>query len=349
MDPATIALLAAGGAQLGSSLIQAYNSARARNASAAELRKIEDLINKVESPNFNPADIMPEDYEVVVNYAPEIAPLIAEVAPQALKESEAARAAQETRRRSLDQLMKVVSSGEDPIAAIERERGARRAAAEAASARATLDRDFARRGALNSGLQYAGALGAGDAAAARMALEGEQAVMNREQARRGASVQAGTLGGQVYDDAMWLEKQNVDAINDFNRRIAERGQNYVNQRANLLNEAQRYNLGNRQRIAEGNVDLANKRAAARQGAQQQMYENAMDKIGMRQGIANQRRGDIIGAGQDRNQMIKGFGDMASGAASTYYADQRDQENKRFENEQRERDRQAYGRPSLMRN
>lgn len=326
MEPFTMAIAAGAAIQGLSALYQAYEAAQARKATKQELDRIAAMIDKLEDPYFDPNDILPEEYAVVAQYVPEAVPFIQEVVPEKIKmQGEQAVKATQARSRALDQMMKVVESGEDPIAAIERERGARRAAQEAASARATLERDYSRMGQLGGGLQYAGALGAASDAMNRMALADEQAVANREIARRQAADQAGSLAGQIYDDEYRLEKANVDAINDFNRRMSQRAQELAYHNVGERNRAQMYNIGQAQRVADLNVGLANQRGDIRRALAQQKYQNALNKIGLKskQGQANI---DFINQGAaSRAQTGKAIADAGSGALSTWAAQQKEDE------------------------
>jgi len=312
---------------------QAYEGAQARKANKKELKRIEDLIDKLESPDFSFEDIKPEEYRVVTEYNPEFHAKFGEMVPEKVKvQSEEAKMAQGARRKALERMLQLSETGEDPIAVIDRERAARRAAAEAASARMTAEREMARRGQSLGGLGYASAMAGASDAMNRMALADEEAIINRQRERSQAASQAAGIGGQIFDDEMAIERENVQAINDFNRRIADRAQQQL-----------RHNMMERQRIADANVDARNRYKMDVQNLKQQKFNNELNKLGLKTGHSNMIRQENIMGAQDRAGIAKGVSDMLSGAASTMHAERKAEQQRQWEEEQREKDRRAYGR------
>ena len=77
------------GVAIGTAVISAYQqwkqSEAGRNASAAESKKMEELLAKVQTPNFDPSKLTPEDYAVVRKHIPQVAEYVAEANPSLVK------------------------------------------------------------------------------------------------------------------------------------------------------------------------------------------------------------------------------------------------------------------------
>jgi len=311
------------GGQLGGALSSFLNSNEASKISSEERKKLQDLLAKVKAPNFDATKITPQEFKIVGQYTPQVAQYVQEQAPQLLQASSADQlAAKDAQRQALSQMIEQARSGKDVIADIQRARAAREASSQAASNRASLDEVMQRRGmAPGSGLQYAAALQGNAAAAQNQSAQDENALMAAEQRRQNAGSQAANLGGQIFNRDLNVEQQNAQAINDFNRRIAESRQNYGQYAANLGNQAQQYNLGNAQNAADRNVT---------QNYQSQVYNqdrgdrNAQNAFNNNMGIYNAAAGagqSAIGAANaqaaQRNLTSKGIGDVASTIGDAY--------------------------------
>lgn len=304
--------------QAAQTLYSIYEQRKAHKANKKELENLRKTIQTIQDPNFDYSKINAEQYKVLQDYVPEFVPFVQEQVPEKVKmQSESAKKAQQARIAALDQMLRVAQTGEDPIAAIERSQAARRAAAEAGAARATLEREMARRGMLSGGLEYAGALTAADRAAERMALAEEQALMNREAARRAAAMGAADIGGQVYDDEYRIERANVEAMNEFNRRMAERQQELAQHNIGLRNEAQLRNIAAHQRAADLNVGLANERTDKIHQLEQQRYQNALSKYDRQAQLSDRFREHRAAVAADRIQTAKGIADAGSTLAYGY--------------------------------
>jgi len=330
MDPVSIALLAGAGVQLASGISQWFSSRAAQQASDEELQRMQELLEKVQSPDFDINTITPEEFKVVASYTPELVPIIEEKAPQMVKAySAGAVKGRDAQRSVLDRLMSQSESGTDPMYQLAQNMAARNAAGTAASNRASLTDQFARRGAMNSGLQFAGNMAAvGDAQTAQ-ALSGQQSAADQFARQQAAMGQAADLGGQMYSQDVDLEKINAGIINSFNQRAAENAM-----RANEYNAGQRWNaqLANQnlsQNVADKNVTARNvatydNRDYGNQMKQQQ-YDNEMNKIGVQSGQSQAAQQSAYNNAALRNQGISAIGQGIGGAASTY-ADYKTREN-----------------------
>ena len=289
MDPITISIAAAAGSQALGSLVNLYNAEKARGADRKRLKEIRALFEKIkppdydvsidappqyhrevlaqprysdpmQAPDFDISKLTPEDLKLVGKYTPEIAPYIAEAAPELVKKSTEAMKGREAQQKALERYMKMGETGDDAISAQASFMARQQAAADTRARQQALEQSFARRGQLGSGMQFAGGLQAGQAAGNTQALAQMQAASDAQRRRLEALSSGAALGGQIYGQEMDLASQNAAMINDFNRRMAQSRQAYEAQRAGALNEAQRYNLGMEQDIANANAAARNRAA-----------------------------------------------------------------------------------------
>ncbi len=305
------------GGQLGSSISNFLNSREAASISAEERKRMEELLKKVQMPNFDASKITPQEFRVVGQYVPQVAQYVQEQNPTLIQGNNAdQQAAKDAQRQVLQQMIAQSRNGEDVIADIQRARAAREASSQASSNRASLDDAMQRRGlGVGSGLQYAAALQGNAAAAQNQAMQDENALMAAEQRRQSAGMNAANLGGQIFNRDLNMEQQNANVINDFNRRLAENKNTYGQYAANIGNQAQQYNLGNLQQAADKNVT---------QNYNAQVYntdrgdKNAMNTFNAAKDIYNAAAGNsktmMEGANAraaQKNQTASGIGNVAS--------------------------------------
>lgn len=314
IDPFTIGL--AVGPQIISGALQWMNSEEAKAATAAERKYVQDLIDKVQAPNFKETDFTPQDYKVVGRLMPETAAYIREVNPTLVRGLGAdAQTGRNAQRDALEQLLEEARGGDNPIFDAALSRAGMKAANQAKSARGTLDESFNRRGQLGSGFQYAGNLSAiGDALNAQ-SLMGTEAAAERARMAQDARKMAMDGGRQLAQDDISMEETNANVVNDFNSRIAKSQQDQLNLQADIRNKAQMENLANTQDVANKNTTGANKAQtdkiarddmiAKEMAAAEQWKTNAL--VGQSGG----RVGDIDANTQQTNKVIGGLGDAAS--------------------------------------
>lgn len=358
MDPVTIGIgMAAIGAASG--LVQLYNSERERGASKKRLQQIEKMFNEIVPPEYNvsiyddpelvktipPAAfdysrITPESFASVGQYVPQVADFVREVAPQVV---EASAAAQEGRGAQLEALRRyrdVAAGRSDPLFQQKMQEASDRARMEAQGRNASILQDAQRRGSLDSGVQLAAQLQGQSDSMTRGALASQAAAAEAYRNQLMALDRSAALGGDIRSSEMGEAARNTGIINDFNQRTSTNYQNYLNQRANMANQAQVYNLDRDQRIADANVAQRNKFSVdnlnryndlmgARYGMErqqradklaiqakkeeltQQNYANAMNHAGARAGVGYNYDSAMNQQTRDRNQAIQG---IAEGAA-----------------------------------
>ena len=104
----SVILAAAAGTALLSAAVQAYTAAKARGASAAELAKIEQMVNALQTPDFDMSTITPELYQLVGEYNPQFTDFVTEVAPSLIEgKSEAAQEGLAAQRDVLRRMQEV--------------------------------------------------------------------------------------------------------------------------------------------------------------------------------------------------------------------------------------------------
>lgn len=315
MDPVTLGVV--GGSLIGSALLQYMNSENAADATEAERSKMRALLDKVREPNFDMSTLTPEDYKVVGTYAPQVAPFVEANAPQAVNvDTEDANAAKGAQRSALQQMLAQAKNGQDPILEVQRAKSTRDAAANAQSARNTLDEQLQRRGVgPGAGLGYAGNLQAISDSYQTDALAGQQAAVDAANRRNQAVTGAANLGGQIYGQEASLAEKNANIMNNFNQYIRDARQQQVNNAANTTNEGNRYNLGVAQSTANQNVGNRNNWKVSERDNQnkllQQQYNNQIGKVGGQNQIAQQAIGDINDRTKQQNTAIQGIGEGIS--------------------------------------
>lgn len=320
MDPLTMAAAAS----VASAGLQYLNSEQARSANKEELARIQALVEKVKEPNFDFANLNAKEYAVVNKYMPEAAPMVEMAAPKTITaSSQAAQSAKAARMKALQQMTEMADTGEDSISKIMQQQAMNRASQEAASQRGSLDQAFARRGQLGSGMNYASQLQAQSDAQARAAQAGQAAAMEAQRRRMQAIEGSQSMGSSIYGDETNLEAKNIGILNEFNRALADRRQEYANNRANTANNAQQINLAAAQKAADANVGLTNDRVNQANQLKQNQFGNSISKINLQSGAANQMMNQRNAAGQDRNQAIQSLGDVGSAYAMRNYQQEAD--------------------------
>lgn len=322
MDPE---ILAAGAGVVGG-IAQFMNSQQARAASSDELNTMQELYNKMQLPNFNPASITPQEYQVAQKYVPQITPYVQENAPETIKQTADMSTGRQAQRDALSRLKDISSNqGMDPQFASALNQASERAGIEAKSKNDAALQSANRMGMLGSGQQLAAQLQGNSDAMSRSADQGNQAAAQAYQGRLQALMQSSQLGGQLQNEDESLQAQNANIINAYNQRNAGRLQNQNNLNTGVMNQANEYNTGAANNAANMNTSTANQMAQYNQqradtNAQKQ-YNNQMGIANATAGIDQQRIGQIMGAAQDKNQAIQGITNVGVGAAQKQRANQ----------------------------
>lgn len=363
---------------------QKYQADKARGENAARLKKMEqefkalvppdyagsiddlpaNIIKKIPQPSYDMSDLTPEQYKLVGQYKPEVAPLIAEQRPDLVKDTAAGQEGKQAQIDALRRLAGISQQENDPRLAQAMSQASRRAQTDAQSRRRSIEESFARRGQLNSGLSMAAQLSGGAQDMEREAMAGQnaaaEAYRNRLEALRGSA----QLGGQIRGQDLELETKNTGIMNDFNQRTSQARQQWESQRAGLANQAQLRNLDAQQGIANQNVGLRNQSAQQNrtrrddlttknyqnQVADRAYGDNRLDAYNrLQQNKYGDQLGKIQGAhgydkmgmdmnnekAQANNQTIQGVGNAAAAGYGSYQSGQTQ------ENAQRRADNRSF--------
>ncbi len=322
MDPITAVAI---GGSLISGLVQYYNAEKARGASADQLKKIEAQFNNIkppdynvsidappalhqqaiespqfsasiQSPKFDMSKLSPEKLKSVGDYIPALAPLIKEVAPTTIQNSEDMKFGRQAQMDALKKFMQVGEGGFDPEYAQKVQEASRSAQTEAQGRQGALMDTYARRGLGGSGLELAAQLGSNSQAMDRLASSNQQAATDSYKNQLQALAQGAGLGGDIRNQDQSLQAQNASIINSFNQRMSSQQQNWEQQRADALNQAQVQNLSNKQKIADTNVNNSNTFAL-----NQQNRGDDLTKYGYGAQIDAQKRQDALAQQQYQNK------------------------------------------------
>lgn len=295
MDPITLGV----GAMAVGSLVQLFNSEKARGAEKSRLQDIQKMYDQIKppdydlkitdppqlhtqalqspqfagevnAPKYNLDKITPEQYKIVGQMNPQLAPYIAEKNPQVLQKSGDMQIGKDAQKAALQKFMQVGAGEADPEYQEAVTKAGRQAQGEAQSRQASILQDFARRGQGGSGISLAAQIGGTSQAMDRNAMANLDAASQAYRNRLNALSQGAQLGGQISQQDQNMQQQNANIINSFNQRMATNQQQYANQQAGTMNQAQMQNLQAAQEIANKNTGASNQ--------ENQRYQQRMDDI-----------------------------------------------------------------------
>lgn len=264
------------GSQAAATLASIYQQNKANKASKAKLKEIGELYDSVVPPDYDlsitdPPELIaqeiqkpkyrkwlartrfnPEQIKKMGTYAPEVAKLIREDAPELIKETHTTRRGRRAQESALEGFDRVAKSRDDPEFRLLVDRAKRRAQSEAQSRGKTIQSQMARRGMSGSGLELAAQMGASATAMDRMAQVEQEAAANAYRNRLEALARGADLGGRMRREDQDVQSRNNALINSFNQRMSARRQDLEMKRVDDRNRAQEMNLGERQRLHELN-------------------------------------------------------------------------------------------------
>lgn len=310
-------LVAMAGVAIISGIAQWMNSEKAREATAQERAQMQRLLNDIQDPNFDYSRIDPATYSVVAKYVPEVAPYVAEANPTlVLGQSEDAQLGAQAQREALEKYRSMAATGEDPAAAVARDRSMRRVAADSQGRAGAIEQSFARRGMGGSGMEFLQQLVEQQGAGMRATEASESALMEAQRTRLEAIRAGAGLGGAMQDRELRTEGQNAGILNDFNARTRNNMQSWGDNAAGIRNDGQRFNITNAQDVANRNESARYQGETAnldrQNGLAQQKFNNDFGKVTGQNAVSAGVIADTRGNAQDRNAAIGG---AASGAQS----------------------------------
>lgn len=306
-----------------SGIMTFLNNREANKLAGEERRKLEQLVEQLKAPEFDPAQLDPAVFQVLENYVPEVASFLAEVAPTMMTgESAQAQEGLQIERDYLRQMMEQSQTGEDAELAIARNQARRDMAQNQQSGRATADAQMARRGFTPAGpMAYALSAQANSDAMASNALAGERGVADAADRRRTAMGEAGDLGRRFTDRGDDMESKNAEIMNAFNERVASLGNQHRQYAANTRNQAGMFNIKARQgaadKTAQSAYDTSKFNMGRKDGIVQAKADFDMKKLAGRAGITNMAREDIQNNAATKNAAWTAAGDAATKGIGTY--------------------------------
>lgn len=273
MDPISIGMIAVQGLSV---LAQLYNSEKARGESKKRLQEIARIFDEIKppgydvsvmdppeyiqqaipEPTFDPAGLSPESYKWLTNFAPEIAPYVQQARPELAQATAAGTEGQDAQLEALRGLRQA-ASGDDPTYQARLNQLARKAQEEAGSRTASIEQGAESRGALTSGLTSALKAQEGSAAMDRFANMGVDAASDSYGQALAAMRDSASLGGDIRGQDFNEQSFNANTINRFNEMTSRNYQDYLNNRANTANAAQKFNIEGQQGAADANVAANN--------------------------------------------------------------------------------------------
>lgn len=308
MDPITVGIVGTAVAGAGA---QWLNSQEAQKASAAERKKMQALINKLEEPSFDTSKLTPEDYQVVNQFIPEVAADFEEIAPTTIKgKSEAATAGLGAQLSALEKLRNLSDSGDDTQSRLLRSQALRDAAIQSQGEQEAIRQRMARMGQTGSTNDLITSLLAQQGQSQNAALTSQNAAMDAYNRKLEAMRGAADLGGNIRGTELTMEGNNADIINAYNQRFANARNDYNQYASGLRNDAQLRNLNNAQDISNKNVAQRNDYMQYNQknanDLAQQAYANSASKLGMNVNQGQGRISDVNQSAQGRAGAISGL-------------------------------------------
>jgi hypothetical protein len=259
-------------ALLGSALVAWQSSSdnqKALDFQEKHSKEIEKMLNELNNPNFSraltPSEIalltqIPKLGEFIAREQPELLKPISESNPELIqhiaeKEPEVARfisgtqpelikglgegavEGRKAQKKALEALMQVGTEG-DAIGQAERTRMMNQVSQQEAGQRGALTEEMARRGQLGSGRELLMKLAGQQASGQQAADMGLKSFEDAQRRRLEALSQGANLGGQMFNQDVAMERDNVSIINSFNEKQTEARRRIEEQKTADINAKQ---------------------------------------------------------------------------------------------------------------
>lgn len=195
-------------------------------------------------------------------------------AVQGISEDPQTRAAQ---MQALGLLQQRATGGLNPEDQAKFNQLRQQAQSDAQAKQAQIMQNYQQRGLGGGGAELAARLSGQQGSANQEASQGDQLAATASQNALQAALQSGNLGGQVrgqdFSNAM-AKSQAQDMMNRFNtqNQVAQQQRNVASQ-----NQAQAQNLANSQNISNANTNAANQELYRQQNAQEQYYQDMLNR------------------------------------------------------------------------
>ena len=324
-------LVVMGAIAVGSAVAQYLNSEQGRRLSAAEGKKLENLLNETKKPNFDYTKFTPEQFKLVGQYTPEVADFVAEANPNLIKADSAdAKLGRDAQRQALNRLTKLSKEGTDELTEMERTSAMNDVAKRSRGSVGAVSENFAQRGQAGGAKELLAQMFNAQQQNEQQAEAGSRFAIEAQRRKLQSLMDAAQLGGRIRQEDVDVESRNNDILNSFNQRFAARKQDWSNNRASTLNEAERLNLAAAQSVDDRNVAQNNDAFKYNQGnynnLQERDYQNALDEIRIQSGVTNMARQDINSETAAKNSAISGAAGGAMQIYDYYRSDSKPQQN-----------------------
>jgi len=334
MEPVTLSILV--GVAAAGAIANYLNSEESRRLASAERKRLEGMIDKLQSPRFDTSTLTPPELKLLETYVPQVAEQVYEVDPELVTLSDRARMGQGAQDAALARFQQI-ASGTAPGANLEVIAALDEAMQRGGAQRDAVMADMGRQGLTPSSSAYSNLqYGAANQSQKNMFMTALQAAIADRSRRDQATSQAANLGDDINRFEVDLERLNDDIVNQINRRNTQARREYLQNRANMMNEANMYNIDRRQKYSDQNMNNLFDAQLRGQGLRNKQieadYNNDLSKLEMKSGVSNNRVNDIYAAGQDRSNMISGLANAGMTGAMMY-----------SNSTERAADRAAYGR------
>ena len=321
-----------------SAAAQLYNSEKAKGANKKRLDQIKAEFEKIVPPqydisinqgpeyveqamksaNIDYRNISPEQFKVIGTYAPQAAQYVAEANPQLVQGSENQKLGRGAQIDALRQIQGI-AKGSNPELDIMMQRASQNSQAQAQSRQQSVMDSSARRGLTGSGMELTSQLQGGSDAMQAGAQSSQNAAIEAYKQKLAAVQSSGQMGRQLSQDELAQEGGNVDIVNSFNQRTSRAYQDFLNQKAQMQNQAQMQNLNMQQAAADKNVSANNEadvfNLQNKNRLNQNQYDNQRQERNYQNDIATQKA-SWAAAEKQRQNAFKGqsYNDQLSKAS-----------------------------------
>jgi len=313
MDPS---MAASAAAPIVGGIIGQYASANDRRAARDAMSEAIGAVRDLQIPDIEKQKLVLERLSQQGLYTPEMEAEVAQQVSQmsAIQEDQGLR---DIQRNVVEQLRMYGQTGlsAEDRAALNQAR--LESARDVKAQQDAVLQNMASRGMSGGGLELAARLQASQEGADRASQEGDRLMAMAQQRAlqniMASASQAGNLRAQDFDVAS-QEARAQDVINQFNTQLAAQRQST---NVGAKNTAQQRNLGEKQRIADTNVDTANKEQEYNKKLIQAQFNNQLAKAGLLSGTLTKSADSHAQQAKDTAAawaaMGQGAGKMGAGA------------------------------------
>lgn len=302
--PVTAAIIGGGSSLLGG-IIGSSSASKARKQAMEMAKQAAAQYNGIIPPEVR--ELIVQEFQSQGTYTPEIEQAISlgESQVAQIKEDPVLRGMQMEALQTLAQRGKTGLSPEDR-AALNQVRGEVQRDIEAK--RQQILQNMQARGMGGSGAELAMQIAASQEGADRASEESDRLAAIASQNALQAMSQYGNMAGNVRSQDFNVDQARASAEDEFNRFNVQNQQGVQSRNVGARNEAQQMNLGEKQRIAEANINRQREEQLRQEQAKQQQFANKMD-------LARGKAGALTGLSSAYSQQGQQQADMWSGIGS----------------------------------